>query len=427
MPSRDDIIILMETHQRRLHQLTLQAARFGYSTPPHVLMEIDDLTAEIAHLKQEIADLPVDAQQNSSDTRMATERTMSSSLPDFQRKALTQRRSDLLEEYHAITAQLGRTLSDADQLKLRRQLQHLAREIIDLEQQLDIHPSLELMTETTPTSFKSTEDATPGGATFYGQGNRWAVLVGANAYKDAAYYGPLHVCVQDVEATRKELISGGFNPDRIHLLTDHTDEKPARGDVLTALTAVATATEPDDLLLFYYSGHGFAQDGESYLIGYDGRHLALQDTAIAISRVKQIMQEAPARAKVLLLDACHSGADIGQKGPRPMSPQFIERVFEQAAGLAILSSCQQGQLSYEWRERERSAFTHFLLEALQGAADRDAKGFVTVQDASRHVSNGVRTWASQRNRVQIPTFQAEMSGDIVLTYYSGLDQSHTSA
>ena len=114
----DDIIILMETHQRRLHQLTLQAARFGYSTPPHVLMEIDDLTAEIAHLKQEIADLPVDAQQNSSDTRMATERTMSSSLPDFQRKALTQRRSDLLEEYHAITAQLGRTLSDADQLKL---------------------------------------------------------------------------------------------------------------------------------------------------------------------------------------------------------------------------------------------------------------------------------------------------------------------
>jgi uncharacterized caspase-like protein len=141
----------------------------------------------------------------------------------------------------------------------------------------------------------------------------------------------------------------------------------------------------------------------------------LGDTAVPVARVKQIVERAPARAKVLLLDACHSGADVGQKGPRPMSPEFIQRVFEQAEGLAILSSCQQGQVSYEWRLRERSVFTHFLLEALAGAADRDGKGFVTVQDANRHVANGVKLWASQRNLSQTPTLQYSVAGDIILT------------
>jgi uncharacterized caspase-like protein len=127
------------------------------------------------------------------------------------------------------------------------------------------------------------------------------------------------------------------------------------------------------------------------------------------------MERSPARAKVIILDACHSGADIGGKGAKPMSAEFIRRVFEQAAGMAILASCTQGQFSYEWRAQERSIFTHFLLEALEGEADRDDKGFVTVQDINRHVVNGVKLWASQQNVSQTPTLESSVAGDIILT------------
>jgi len=251
----------------------------------------------------------------------------------------------------------------------------------------------------------------------HGTGNRWAVLVGVNEYQDKVNYGRLQVCVKDVAAIRERLVTGGFDPARIRLLTDHTTELPARANILVALKAVADATEPDDLLLFYYSGHGEEAGGESYLVARDGRRLVLGDTAVPVSRVKAIMEQAPARAKVIILDACHSGADIGGKGPKPMSAGFIRRVFEQAEGLAILASCRQRQLSYEWRARERSVFTHFLLEALAGEADRDEKGFVTVQDASRHVVNGVRLWASQNNASQTPTLQYTVAGDIVLARF----------
>lgn len=249
----------------------------------------------------------------------------------------------------------------------------------------------------------------------YGAGNRWAVLVGVNHYEDVLNYGELQVCVKDVNAVRKQLIAGGFDPARIHLLTDDSDKLPTRENILAALKSVADATEPDDLLLFYYSGHGEEDDNESYLVARNGRHVILSDTAIRLSRIKEIMEKAPARAKVVILDACHSGANIGSKGPKPMSEEFIRHVFEQAEGLAILASCKQGQLSYEWRAQERSVFTHYWLEALTGQADRDQKGFVTVQDANRYVVNGVKVWAAQRNVTQTPTLQYSVVGDIILS------------
>lgn len=249
-----------------------------------------------------------------------------------------------------------------------------------------------------------------------GQGRRWAVLVGVNHYEDWQNYGPLAVCVNDVKAIQQALIAGGYEPERIQLLTDEGPEQPTRGNILSTLQAVASATEPNDSLLFYYSGHGSAFGNTSYLVAKDGRFNVLGDTAVSVTRIKEIMNNAPARAKAIVLDACHSGAQIG-KGAEPMSAEFIRRVFEEAEGMVILASCKQGEKSYEWRDKERSVFTKYLLAAMVGAADRDSKGFVSIQDAGRYVVDAVKLWASQRKVSQTPTLETKIVGDIILTYY----------
>lgn len=275
---------------------------------------------------------------------------------------------------------------------------------------------LNLFEHQSPLPISTKGEGEPGKlAPVLGTGNRWAVLVGIDKYQDRANYGKLYACGKDAAAIQKQLLLGGFEQDRIHLLSDDTPANPPTyASILATLKAVSVATDPNDLLLFYFSGHGDESNGESYLIPSDGQRLVLSDTAIPISRIKAIMNDAAARAKVIIVDACHSGADIAGKGPRPMSPEFIYYVFEQAEGLAVLASCKQGQLSYQLRNRTRSVFTHFLLKALTGEADWDHKGCVTVQDASRFVVNGVKLWASMHRLSQTPTLQYIVSGDIIL-------------
>ncbi len=257
----------------------------------------------------------------------------------------------------------------------------------------------------------------------YGKGKRWAVLVGINEYQDRSNYGNLHVCVHDATKIRNVLITGGFETSRIHLLTDKESTKPLKEEIVAHLQSVVEATEPDDLLLFYFSGHGAEENGESYLVPCNGKGVALFDTALPLKRVKEIIDRAQARAKVIILDACHSGANIGAKGPWSMPEDFIDRVFGQAEGLAILSSCKQGQHSYEWPDKNCSVYTYYLLEALQGKADDRRRGFITVSDINMYTVNKVTLWASQHQVRQKPYLNYFVDGEILLVYYQKLGES----
>lgn len=246
-----------------------------------------------------------------------------------------------------------------------------------------------------------------------GIGRHWAVLVGVNAYQDP-YINPLSVCVDDVTAIHQTL-AAHYQVSK--LLTDATpDRLPTRANILGELAAVAQNAGEGDLLLFYFSGHGMAEGGESYLLARDTRLSALKHTAVAMRDVRELIEASPARAKVIVLDACHSGAQIG-KAAAMMTPEFIRRVFEEAQGIAVLASCTQGQQSWEWKDKNRSVFTWYLLEALAGKADFDQKGFVTVADASRYVTDGVKAWAANEGVPQTPTLSYTVAGDIILLRY----------
>ena len=86
-------------------------------------------------------------------------------------------------------------------------------------------------------------------------------------------------------------------------------------------------------MLFHFSGHGIAEGGESYLLPRDAKAAALRYTAVAMADVRTIFEQSPARAKVIILDACHAGASIGRSAAI-MTPEFIQRVFEEAEGVA---------------------------------------------------------------------------------------------
>jgi predicted MPP superfamily phosphohydrolase len=248
--------------------------------------------------------------------------------------------------------------------------------------------------------------------------NHWALLVGVDDYSDVTI-SSLKVCADDVQAVYDVITARGYAPDGVKLLQSPSgsDFPATRAAIFSALTSLAETADQNDLLLFYFSGHGIVRDGLAYLLPSDASYTSVADTAINFDRVKQVIQTSAARAKVIILDACHAGAQIG-KAFTGMTKDFVRRVFEEAEGLAILASCKERQVSWEWPEKGRSVFTHYLLDGLSGAADFDKKGFVTVNDISRYVTDKVKRWAVQRSLVQTPTLQYTVAGDIVLLPYS---------
>ena len=209
---------------------------------------------------------------------------MGSALLNLKRKTLTERLALLEKQYLAASNQLNGELNAINRVLLEKQIETLEKEIEKVAAELEnLAPT---------TSAKGTgEEPTPN--TVFGTGHRWAVLIGVNHYDDFNNYGGLKLAVSDVTAIRQQLLTSGYDATRVRLLSDDEQELPTRNKILVALQSVADATAPDDLLLFYYSGHGDLTANQSYLVARDGYAVSLADTAVSLKRIEEIIEKYP--------------------------------------------------------------------------------------------------------------------------------------
>jgi uncharacterized caspase-like protein len=143
----------------------------------------------------------------------------------------------------------------------------------------------------------------------------------------------------------------------------------------------------------------------------------LAEKALPLAEVERRMRESEARRLVLTLDACHTGVEIGRD---LADPAFMRNAYELAEGFALLAASTAQQVAQEWDEVEHGVFTYYLLQGLSGAADRDGKGFVTVDDVKNHVLDGLRRWNVEHGGlIQEPTARTEGLGDMILALSPG--------
>ena len=249
-------------------------------------------------------------------------------------------------------------------------------------------------------------------------GEKWAVVVGCNAYDSSV--GALKYAVRDARAFRDTLagVPGGVPAENISLLVDDADPKhtPTRTHIIEQLTAwLKLAENPNDMVVFYFSGHGTTKDGATYLLPVDASMANPTLTGIPLSYVLTQLRDCRAKRKVVFLDACHSGAgrDLGAMSAA------TEQEIQDAEGLAILASCQREQKSYEWEAKQQGAFTYFLNEALRGQAERDGDGLIGLSEVNRYVDDAVKRWAASEGIEQRPRANLDVSGEIFLARAGG--------
>jgi hypothetical protein len=202
------------------------------------------------------------------------------------------------------------------------------------------------------------------------------------------------------------------------ILATGGDAESVRGLLLRTNARIRAAqgdnSAPEHALIVYYSGHA------------DASSLHLGSTQLSLSELKSIVESSPARVRVLILDACRSGGVTRKKGVKPAQP-FVIQLEDQlkAKGFAIITSSSDSEDSQESEELRASFFTHHLVNALRGAADRDRDKRVTLGEAYAYAYQETLRSTGRTLTVQHPTYLYDLSGagDVVLTHLSDVQRA----
>jgi hypothetical protein len=185
----------------------------------------------------------------------------------------------------------------------------------------------------------------------------------------------------------------------------------AISDAAGHVAAAHRAPDVRALLLFYYSGHS------------DGEALELGREKLSFSRLRELLAGTGADVRVVIIDACKSGAATLAKGGKP-APPFTIRLTDDlnASGEVILAASAADEVALESREVRGSFFTHHLVSGLRGAADISADRRVTLNEAYRYAYD--RTVSSSTATLEgphHPTYDMRLTGqgELVLSF---LDQ-----
>jgi len=249
---------------------------------------------------------------------------------------------------------------------------------------------------------------------------KWALIIGINGYE---YVRKLRFCEADAELLAQTLIrDGGYSPERVLLMTEGEAQRknqprlrPTLANILEALNSWLGVQKEQDVVLFFFAGHGMRSDkGEDFLLPIDATPAALERTAIPVSFLLEKLRRSGAKQIVCVFDACRTLFE-GARGIEIQS-RFGEQTDALLEAEVILRSCKPEEISWEDEKLGHGVYTFFLAEALSGKADADKDGAVTVEEAHRYVFEMVTRRARERNEKQTPEISKtyRQYGEIVL-------------
>jgi Caspase domain len=272
--------------------------------------------------------------------------------------------------------------------------------------------------------------------------SRRGLLIGIDAY---AKIPRLDGCVNDATLVRSLLVEQfGFPEDNLTMLTN---DQATRVAILAALDALVASTEPDDIVVIQYAGHGsqmtdregLAPNGLDNTImpvdseGWQGDNRDITDDEIHI-RLVQLARKT--RHTTLLVDACHSATitrdAFGAKArffppdrrpvsalpPSPIADQSLlaPRGRSPSGWLplgdtyVLLAGCRDEEVSYEYRPPEHKgkiahgALTWFLCSELRRATAGTTWRDVFERAAANVTANNARQHPQMEGRIDREIF-----------------------
>ena len=225
---------------------------------------------------------------------------------------------------------------------------------------------------------------------------KMALLIGVSEY--GAGIPPLLSALNDVQAMERVL----RNPNLGNFAQVERLLNPDSVAMRIAIQKLFKNAGKEDLLLFFFSGHGITNDDDHlYLATRNTAKDNFEATAVDANFIQTQSKSCYSKRQVLILDACYSGAFANGWHTKSIGVDIKKQLG--AEGRVVLTSSGATQTSFAQEGATLSLYTQYLVEGIEtGAADTDNDGNIHVQE--------LHTYA----KAKVQAVKPNMTPDIIL-------------
>ncbi|WP_052173011.1 type VII secretion protein EccCb [Nocardia sp. BMG111209] len=227
-------------------------------------------------------------------------------------------------------------------------------------------------------------------------GRRIALLVANDTY-----YSPgipqLSAPVSDATELQELLRNpevGAFGP--VELLINES-----KAEIERSAERLFRHAEPEDMVMFYFSGHGIRRGHNLYLAASNTDSDLLSSSAVSSSFVKDLIRESPAATKFIVLDCCYSGAFLGDDVLKGVSAlDIVGNELAAGKGICVLMASNSVQAAEDGkraapRSTPLSMFTGAMVSGIRMLAAARTSA-VTTHDLWQYIAKEVGTRAANQ-------------------------------
>jgi hypothetical protein len=219
-----------------------------------------------------------------------------------------------------------------------------------------------------------------------------AIMIGVDDYKgDGLDLNYAAKDANDLQIVLQKSAQKFFNIDdtsRVHFynltvnrLGANGNEKikgitPDRTNIINTIAEIEKTSKPEDILLLFFAGHGEIVDKDQLLL-LTSESSREDFKGLRMRKLLELLNKVPAGKRVLILDACHSGAAINNldmaqlTGKRDVKDaerqsQRLKELDKLASksGFAIITASSSDQKALELPQYEHGLMTYALLNAM---------------------------------------------------------------
>ncbi|WP_433577344.1 type VII secretion protein EccCb [Nocardia brasiliensis] len=246
------------------------------------------------------------------------------------------------------------------------------------------------------------------------RGRRIALFVANDTFHSTAI-SQLYAPVSDARELRNLLHDpsiGAFQPAEILVNESKTE-------IERSIERLFRTARSEDLVLFYYSGHGFRTSRNLYLAACNTDPTLPSSSAVSSSFIKELIRESSATAKVILLDCCYSGAFLGSDVIKAAGgiDDGVGQHLVAGDGICVMTACTGVQIAEDGIHSATedsvplSMFTSAIVSGITTAGlAGNGTGQISTHDLWTYVSEEVR----RRTDRQTPSHYGFLNDEVFI-------------